>query len=50
MIVRVRIAYTETDASGGKTKQDSVGAWMSAYEKLNGNWIMTAVTSTFGGN
>ena len=50
MIVRVRIAYTETDAFGKKTKQDSVGAWMSAYEKLNGNWIMTAVTSTFAGN
>lgn len=50
MIVCVRIAYTETDASGKKTKQHSVGAWMSAYEKLHGNWIMTAVTSTFGGN
>ena len=47
MIVRVRIAYTETDASGKKTKQDAVGAWMSAYERQNGTWIMTAVTSTF---
>ncbi len=50
MIVHVRIAYTETDASGRKTKQDSVGAWMSAYERQDGKWIMTAVTSTFGGN
>ena len=47
MIVQVRIAYTETDVSGKKTNQDSVAAWMSTYEKQNGNWIMTAVTSTF---
>ena len=50
IIVRVRIAYTETDTSGKKTRQDSVGAWMSPYEKLDGNWMMTAVTSTFEGN
>jgi hypothetical protein len=50
MIVRVRIAYTETDASGKKTNENTVGAWMSAYEKQNGTWIMTAVTSTFGQN
>jgi hypothetical protein len=49
MIVRVRIAYIETDASGRKTNNDSVAAWMSAYEKQDGQWIMTAVTSTFGG-
>ena len=49
MIVRVRIAYTETDASG-KKNENTVGAWMSAYEKQDGTWIMTAVTSTFGQN
>ena len=48
MIVRVRIAYTKTDASGKRTSENIVGAWMSAYEKLNEKWVMTAVTSTFG--
>ncbi len=47
MIVRVRIAYTEKDRSGIKSKHDSTAAWMSAYEKRNGNWVMTGVTSTF---
>lgn len=47
MAMRVRIAYTEmTDA--GKKARDEVCAWMSAYEKRDGKWIMTAVTSTFG--
>jgi hypothetical protein len=47
IIFRVRVVYTETDASGTKSQQDSVAAWMSAYEKENGKWMMTAVTSTF---
>jgi len=46
MIVRVRIAYTETDTSGKTIHQNTVGAWMSSYEKQNTAWIMTAVTST----
>ena len=46
MIVRVHIAYTQVDPSGNKTRSDSTMAWMSAYEKRNGVWIMTAVTST----
>ena len=50
MIVRVRIAYTETDTSGKTIHQNTVGAWMSSYEKQNGEWIMTAVTSTFEAN
>lgn len=50
MIVRVRIAYTETDTSGKTTNANTVGAWMSAYEKQNGTWIMTAVASTFSNN
>jgi hypothetical protein len=48
MIVQVRIAYTETDAVGKKTDLNTAGAWMSAYEKQKGKWVMTAVTSTFG--
>jgi hypothetical protein len=47
IIVIVRIAYAETDASGKTTNQSTVGAWMSAYERQNGTWVMTAVTSTF---
>lgn len=46
MIVRVRIVYTETDLAGKKTVHDETMAWMSAYEKRRGTWMMTAVTST----
>jgi hypothetical protein len=46
MIVRVRITYTEKDKSGKSVVQDAVMAWMSTYEKHNGKWTMTAVTST----
>ncbi len=46
MIVRVRIAYTEMDSTGKKIRRDETMAWMSAYEKQNGVWMMTAVTST----
>ncbi len=46
MIVRVHIAYTEREKSGSNTKHDSTAAWMAAYEKRDGNWVMTAVTST----
>lgn len=50
MIVRVRISYSQTDTSGKVTSEDTVGAWMSAYERQNRTWIMTAVTSTFNPN
>jgi hypothetical protein len=46
MIVRVRITYMEKVESGKSVVQDAVMAWMSAYEKHNGKWTMTAVTST----
>ena len=46
MIVRVHIAYTETDDSGKTNTHDETMAWMSAYEKQHGKWMMTAVTST----
>jgi hypothetical protein len=48
MIVRVRIAYTDTDSPGRKAVHYTTMAWMSAYEKRNGTWVMTAVTSTEG--
>ena len=50
MIVQVRIAYAETNASGKTTNQNTVGTWMSAYERQNGTWVMTAVASAFGEN
>lgn len=50
MIVRVRISYTETEASGKKKPVQSIDAWMAAYEKQAGKWVMVAVTSTFQGD
>jgi hypothetical protein len=47
MIVRVRVAYTKPDASGKKTQESSVIAWMSAYEKRDGKWLHIANASTF---
>jgi ketosteroid isomerase-like protein len=46
MIVRVHIAYDEKLPSRKVRRTDSVLAWMAAYEKRNGEWIMTAVTTT----
>jgi hypothetical protein len=46
MIVRVRIAYTKKDAGGGTSKEDTVMAWMSAYEKRDGKWLLVANATT----
>lgn len=46
MIVRVRIAYTKTDAGGATSKEDTVMAWMSAYEKHDGKWLLVANATT----
>jgi hypothetical protein len=46
MIVRVRIAYTKTDAGGATSKEDTVMAWMSAYEKREGKWLLVANATT----
>lgn len=46
MIVRVRIAYTKTDAAGTRSKEDTVMAWMSAYEKHDGKWLLVANATT----
>jgi hypothetical protein len=46
MIVRVRIAYTKKDAGGGTSKEDTVMAWMSAYEKRDGRWLLVANATT----
>ena len=46
MIVRVRIAYTKTDAAGAPSKEDTVMAWMSAYEKRDGKWLLVANATT----
>lgn len=47
MIVRVKIAYTKTDAAGKKTSEETVCAWMSAYDKSEGKWVHVANASTF---
>jgi hypothetical protein len=46
MIVRMKIAYTKTDAAGKKTSEQTVMAWMSAYEKRDGKWFQVANTTT----
>lgn len=46
MIVRVRIAYTQTDSAGKKTAEQSVMAWMSTYEKRDGKWLGVANITT----
>jgi hypothetical protein len=46
MIVRAKIAYTKTDAAGKKTSEQTVMAWMSAYEKREGKWLHVANTTT----
>jgi hypothetical protein len=47
MVVRVKIAYSKTDAAGKKTQEQSVIAWMSVYEKHEGKWLHVANASTF---
>jgi uncharacterized protein (TIGR02246 family) len=47
MIVRVRVAYTKTGADGKKSRDESVIAWMSVYEKRDGKWLDVANASTF---
>ena len=46
MIVRVRIAYTKTDDAGAKSKEDTIMAWISAYEKRDGKWLLVANATT----
>ncbi len=45
-IFRVHSRYEQTK-DGKKELTEFVAAWMSAYEKRDGRWEMTAVTSTF---
>jgi hypothetical protein len=46
MVVRVHIVYAEPNGAGKQLQHDETMAWMAAYEKRDGRWIMTAVTST----
>ncbi len=48
-IYRVHSRYEQTRDSK-KEVTEFVAAWMSAYEKRNGKWEMTAVASTFEPN
>jgi hypothetical protein len=47
MVVRVKIAYSKAGAAGNKTLEQSVIAWMSVYERHEGQWLHVANTSTF---
>jgi hypothetical protein len=47
MVVRVKIAYSKTDAAGKKSQEQSVIAWISVYEKHEGKWLHVANASTF---
>jgi len=46
MILRVKVAYTQTDPGGKKTGEQTVMAWMSAYEKRDGKWLHVANITT----
>jgi hypothetical protein len=46
MIVRVKIAIKRYDATGKRTTQNVVMAWMSAYEKHEGKWQHVANATT----
>lgn len=46
MVVRLKIAIERTDASGKKTSETTVMAWMSAYEKREGQWQHVANATT----
>lgn len=45
-VYRVHSKFVETTA-GGKKNSEFVAAWTSTYEKIDGRWLMTTVTSTF---
>jgi dienelactone hydrolase len=46
-VYRVHSQYLETKPDGTQKTTNFTAAWMSTYEKQDGQWLMTAVTSTF---
>ena len=46
-IFRVRSRFTDTRPDGSHEDGEFVCAWTSTYEKRDGQWRMTSVTSTF---
>jgi hypothetical protein len=46
-IFRVRSQYIDTKPDGSQVPGEFVCAWTSTYEKHEGRWLMTSVTSTF---
>lgn len=46
MVVRLKIALDRADASGKKTADTTVMAWMSVYEKRDGKWQHVANATT----
>jgi len=46
-VFRVRSQYVDTKPDGSQAPGEFVCAWTSTYEKRDGRWFMTSVTSTF---
>ena len=49
-IYRVHSQFMETKPDGSRAPSEFVCAWTSTYEKSQGRWVMTSVTSTFEPN
>ena len=47
VVRRVEADREEPDGAGGRRRRQFISAFASTFEKLNGEWRMTTVTSTF---
>jgi hypothetical protein len=47
VVRRVRADREEPDGAGGRRRRELISAYTSTFEKVNGEWRMTSVTSTF---
>jgi hypothetical protein len=47
LAVRVHSKFSRTLDGGKEERNEFVSAWTSTYEKPEGKWLMTSVTSTF---
>ncbi|HEY0799916.1 MAG TPA: hypothetical protein VGD54_03670, partial [Steroidobacteraceae bacterium] len=43
----VRSQYVETQPDGTHKPVDTTMSWLSTYEKRQGQWVMTAVATTY---
>jgi len=47
VVRRVRVDREEPNGEGGRRRRELVSAFTSTFEKIDGAWWMTTVTSTF---